>query len=79
MEAAEPPGCGHHTAELGPLKLEQALFRTQVVPMPETEWSANGLDQVTFTVATNPAAPGPPPPPFTGLPPVASWRASCWP
>ncbi|MFY0690874.1 MAG: DNA repair protein RecN [Paracoccaceae bacterium] len=44
-------------AELGPLKMERAVFTTQVsqeAPGPE------GLDAVVFTVATNPGAPAGP-------------------
>jgi DNA repair protein RecN (Recombination protein N) len=47
-------------AELGPLKLEKAKFVTELVSLPETEWSEQGVDRVQFTVATNPgAAPAP--------------------
>lgn len=46
--------------ELPPLKLERALFETQVVALSEEDWGANGIDRVEFMVATNPgAAPGP--------------------
>lgn len=46
--------------ELTPLKLEKARFVTQVTDLAEAEWSAGGIDRVTFEVATNPgAAPGP--------------------
>jgi DNA repair protein RecN (Recombination protein N) len=44
-------------AELGPLKLEKAKFVTELVALPETEWSEHGVDQVQFIVATNPGAP----------------------
>lgn len=44
-------------AELGPLKLERAKFVTEVVALPEEDWSAAGTDRVQFTVATNPGAP----------------------
>jgi DNA repair protein RecN (Recombination protein N) len=44
-------------AELGPLKLERAKFVTDVVALPEEDWSAAGTDRVQFTVATNPGAP----------------------
>lgn len=44
-------------AELGPLKLEKATFVTEIVALPEGEWSENGADRVQFTVATNPGAP----------------------
>lgn len=44
-------------AELGPLKLERAKFVTEVMALPEAEWSAAGTDRVQFTVSTNPGAP----------------------
>ncbi|MCB9965139.1 MAG: DNA repair protein RecN [Rhodospirillales bacterium] len=45
--------------ELPPLKMERARFVTQIDPLPEPEWSENGLDRVRFLVATNPgSAPG---------------------
>ncbi|WP_340115413.1 DNA repair protein RecN [Pelagibius sp. 7325] len=47
-------------AELPPLKLERALFRTALERLPEDDWSAQGLDRIAFEVATNPgSAPGP--------------------
>ena len=46
--------------ELMPLKLGAAKFRTQLTRIEEAEWSAQGIDRVSFLVATNPgAAPGP--------------------
>ena len=45
------------TAELAPLKMERAVFRTEIAaaePVPE------GRDSVTFSVATNPGAPAGP-------------------
>ncbi|MFT3690117.1 DNA repair protein RecN [Paenirhodobacter sp.] len=44
-------------AELAPLKLERAVFATQVAP---GEAGAEGVDAVAFTVATNPGAPAGP-------------------
>lgn len=44
-------------AELAPLKMERAVFATQVTP---TEPGAEGRDAVAFTVATNPGAPAGP-------------------
>lgn len=41
-------------AELAPLKMERAVFRTQISP---GEPGPDGVDDVTFTVATNPGAP----------------------
>ncbi len=44
-------------AELAPLKMERALFTTE---LRETEAGPMGTDEVTFTVATNPGAPAGP-------------------
>lgn len=44
-------------AELPPLKLDAARFRTAVVPLPEEQWAAAGQDRVEFEIATNPGAP----------------------
>jgi DNA repair protein RecN (Recombination protein N) len=44
-------------AELAPLKLDAARFRTVVASLPESEWSAAGRDRVEFEIATNPGAP----------------------
>lgn len=44
-------------AELAPLKMERAVFTTQLSP---TDPGPNGIDAVTFTVATNPGAPSGP-------------------
>ncbi len=41
-------------AELAPLKMERAIFSTEVTP---GEPGPDGVDAVTFTVATNPGAP----------------------
>lgn len=47
-------------AELPPLKLEKARFRTLVERMEAPDWGPAGIDRVQFMVATNPgAAPGP--------------------
>lgn len=41
-------------AELGPLKLEKAMFRTSVTQMDQDHlWGAKGFDEVRFMVATN--------------------------
>lgn len=40
-------------AELPPLKLERATFKTQIDTLPESLWGADGLDKVVFTAATN--------------------------
>lgn len=44
-------------AELAPLKLDAARFRTTVAPFPREQWSASGRDRVEFEVSTNPGAP----------------------
>ncbi|EIZ81368.1 DNA repair protein RecN [Novosphingobium sp. Rr 2-17] len=43
-------------AELGPLKLDSARFRTAVTRLPEERWGAHGLDSVEFLISTNPGA-----------------------
>ena len=46
--------------ELPPLKLDKARFHTQVERLEAPQWGPQGLDRVTFQVATNPGAePGP--------------------
>jgi DNA repair protein RecN (Recombination protein N) len=42
------------TKELPPLKLERAQFEIDVAPLPEDQWSAAGMDRITFLAATNP-------------------------
>jgi DNA repair protein RecN (Recombination protein N) len=44
-------------AELAPLKMERAVFRTDLAPVAP---GPDGQDEVTFTVATNPGAPAGP-------------------
>ncbi len=44
-------------AELPPLKLDKATFRTQVEPLAEADWGPTGRDRIAFQVATNPGAP----------------------
>jgi DNA repair protein RecN (Recombination protein N) len=44
-------------AELAPLKLDSARFKTVVAPLPETSWGPHGADRVEFEIATNPGAP----------------------
>jgi DNA repair protein RecN (Recombination protein N) len=47
-------------AELAPLKLDRARFRTQLAPLAEADWGPLGSERVAFEIATNPgAAPGP--------------------
>ncbi|MGJ8544989.1 MAG: DNA repair protein RecN [Sulfitobacter sp.] len=45
------------SGELAPLKMERAVFETQITPEPA---GPDGVDQVAFTVATNPGAPAGP-------------------
>ena len=44
-------------AELKPLRLDKARFRTILTPLPAAEWSEHGSERVNFEVATNPGAP----------------------
>ncbi len=44
-------------AELKPLRLDKARFRTVLTQLPETEWGEHGRERVHFEVATNPGAP----------------------
>jgi DNA repair protein RecN (Recombination protein N) len=46
--------------ELPPLKMEKAVFRTDLERLPEKEWSEAGLDRTRFMVATNPGEPAGP-------------------
>ncbi|MEM7569283.1 MAG: DNA repair protein RecN [Pseudomonadota bacterium] len=43
-------------AELPPLKMEAARFRSVVDILPEHQWSAQGADQCQFEVSTNPGS-----------------------
>ncbi|WP_157217461.1 DNA repair protein RecN [Flavisphingomonas formosensis] len=44
-------------AELAPLKLDAARFRTLVERQPESQWGPGGRDRVEFEISTNPGAP----------------------
>jgi DNA repair protein RecN (Recombination protein N) len=44
-------------AELTPLKLDAARFRTAIERLPEAHWGADGRDRVEYLIATNPGAP----------------------
>ncbi|WP_419827874.1 DNA repair protein RecN [Sphingomonas sp.] len=44
-------------AELAPLKLDAARFRTALEPAPEAQWGPEGRDRVEFLISTNPGAP----------------------
>ena len=43
-------------AELAPLKLDAAKFRTSIVRLPEDRWGPQGMDAVEFLISTNPGA-----------------------
>ena len=43
-------------AELKPLRLDKARFRTVLPPLAEADWNENGCERVHFEVATNPGA-----------------------
>src|SRR4029079_6846746 len=43
-------------AELAPLKLDSARFRTAVIRLPEDRWGPHGVDAVEFLISTNPGA-----------------------
>ena len=45
------------TAELIPLKLDRATVKTLLDPLPESDWSAAGMERVSFLISTNPGAP----------------------
>ena len=44
-------------AELKPLRLDKARFRTVLTALDEAEWGEHGRERVHFEVATNPGAP----------------------
>jgi len=44
-------------AELPPLKLENAVFATQIERLDEDDWTPSGIDRVRFAVSTNPGTP----------------------
>lgn len=48
------------SAELVPLKLGAAVFSAEITALEEAQWSANGIDKITFQIATNPGAPAGP-------------------
>jgi DNA repair protein RecN (Recombination protein N) len=45
------------SAELLPLKLDEARFRTRIDPLADGDWGPYGRDRVAFEIATNPGAP----------------------
>ncbi len=45
------------TAELPPLKLEKAIFRTRIQLLDEQEWTPFGGERISFEVKTNPSTP----------------------
>lgn len=44
-------------AELAPLRLDKARFRTVLTPLAEADWGEHGIERVHFEIATNPGAP----------------------
>ena len=46
--------------ELGPLRLGAARFLTELHPLDEPGWGANGVERVSFTASTNPNSPAGP-------------------
>ncbi len=44
-------------AELAPLKLDSARFKTVVALLAEPQWGPHGMDRVEFEISTNPGAP----------------------
>jgi DNA repair protein RecN (Recombination protein N) len=44
-------------AELPPLKLDKAKFRTRLDRLEEADWGESGIDRVAFEVTTNPGMP----------------------
>jgi DNA repair protein RecN (Recombination protein N) len=44
-------------AELPPLRLEKAVFRTRLERLAEADWGAGGLDRIAFEAVTIPGAP----------------------
>lgn len=60
--SAERRGAGERLsraveAELKPLKLDKARFQTAVAPLPRERAGPEGMDRVTFEIATNPGSP----------------------
>lgn len=45
------------TSELPPLKLEKAIFRTNIEELDTGDWNALGGERITFEVKTNPSTP----------------------
>jgi DNA repair protein RecN (Recombination protein N) len=44
-------------AELAPLKLDAAQFKTSLTELPEERWGAHGIDSAEFLISTNPGSP----------------------
>ena len=44
-------------AELAPLRLDKARFRTVLTPLAEPDWGEHGCERVDFEIATTPGAP----------------------
>lgn len=43
-------------AELGPLRMDSARFRTAITPLEEVQWGGDGASHVEFLIATNAGA-----------------------
>jgi len=43
--------------ELHALKMESTVFKVQSTLLPEAEWTASGIDRITFMASTNPGLP----------------------
>lgn len=46
--------------ELKPLRLEKARFVVEIQPLPQEQWSRQGMEQVAFLIAANPGQPAGP-------------------
>src|SRR5204862_5030586 len=56
-ERAARPRDAAISAELKPLRLDKARFRTVLTPLVEADWGEHGCERVHFEIATNPGAP----------------------
>lgn len=61
LSATRREGAGRLDAavniELPPLRLDKASFVTAVEELPESAWGPDGIDRVSFLIATNPGTP----------------------
>jgi DNA repair protein RecN (Recombination protein N) len=56
-ERAARPLVAAISAELKPLRLDKARFRTVLTPLAEPDWGEHGCERAHFEIATNPGAP----------------------